>query len=269
MRRPSAHHAVSTVDRDGSTLVRAVVVAVPARNEAACVVDCLTSIATAARTCAPVPVHVVVAVDSSTDETAAAAASFHSRSIDLAVVTGDWGTAAGARRAAVDAGRRLVGPDCEPSAVWIANTDADCEVTADWLSAQLRFASRGYRAVGGIVALHPERTPRELLRAFRGAYPVSSTSHEHLHAANLGVRLDVYDRVGGWQARVDLGEEHDLAERLAAHDIDVLRTTASCVTTSERTVGRASGGFADFLHVLASSGAASAPAGSPQIRFVA
>ena len=34
---------------------------------------------------------------------------------------------------------------------WLANTDADCEVPADWLVQQLSVAEVGYAAVAGIV----------------------------------------------------------------------------------------------------------------------
>jgi glycosyltransferase involved in cell wall biosynthesis len=251
-----------------------VIVAVPARNEAESIVACLASIDNAAERVGPTPVTVVVGADSCTDGTARIAESYRAQHVALAVVEGGWSSASGARRAAVEAGRRSMCRGSAPvaSTVWIANTDADCVVPRDWLATHLDLAARGCPAVGGIVTLDPDLTPAEVLRDFGRSYVTSGERHVHLHAANLGLRLDVYDAVDGWHAGVELGEEHELAHRLATVGVDVLRTTASSVVTSHRHIGRAADGFAAFLRLLgAQRGRDGEPlvAGPPTIRFVA
>ena len=37
-------------------------------------------------------------------------------------------------------------------------------------------------------------------------------THRHVHGANLGVRADLLDAVGGWR-RLHTGEDHDLWQR--------------------------------------------------------
>lgn len=262
---PELHPA--RADADASPHIGHVIVAVPARNEADSIVECLRSIDRAAADCAPTTVTVVVGADSCTDGTARIARRFRPRAVTSSVVEGSWSSASGARRAAVVAGRRSAPP---ASTVWVANTDADCVVPHDWLATHLELAALGCLAVGGIVTLDPDLTPPEVLHDFGRSYVTSGDRHAHLHAANLGIRLDVYDTVGGWHPGVTLGEEHELAERLTAAGIDVLRTTASSVVTSHRRIGRAADGFAAFLRLLGSSRGDTAPvAGRPTIRFVA
>jgi glycosyltransferase involved in cell wall biosynthesis len=252
---------------DASPHIGHVIVAVPARDEADSIVECLRSIDRAAAECAPTAVTVVVGADSCTDGTARIARRFRPRSVTSSVLEGSWSSAAGARRAAVVAARP---PASAASTVWVANTDADCVVPHDWLATHLELARHGCLAVGGIVALDPDLTPPEVLHHFGRTYVTAGDRHAHLHAANLGIRLDVYDAVGGWHPGVSLGEEHELAERLTAAGVEVLRTTATCVVTSHRRVGRAADGFASFLRLLGSTrGDTAAVAGPPTIRFVA
>jgi glycosyltransferase involved in cell wall biosynthesis len=247
------------------------IVAVPARNEAERIVRCLESIRVAVELCPSVRPIVVVAVDSSADATAQLAREFDAERFTPLVVEGWWGCAAGARRAAIEAG--LQRSSQGDRHLWIANTDADCEVPAVWLATQIRYAERGVLAVAGIVELSRAHTLPALYRAFQRMYHVSEDSHRHLHAANLGLRGDAYRKSGGWQARVALGEEHEFAQRLAASGVSILQTSASRVTTSSRLSGRASGGFSDMLRKLLIAGSDDrnnthvVPA-PPEIRFL-
>ncbi len=72
--------------------------------------------------------------------------------------------------------------------------------------------------------------------------------HRHVYGANLAVRLDAYDRVGGF--RGVLGEDQDLVDRLRAAGEPVLATYAPLVSTSARTPGRAEGGLGSLLQRL-------------------
>ncbi len=95
-----------------------VVVAVPARDEEATIVDCLASIDQAAAR-GSAAVRVVVAADRCGDRTVELASSFVPAHCDVSVVAGRWRTVGAARAAAVAHG--LGGR----SHGWIANTDAD------------------------------------------------------------------------------------------------------------------------------------------------
>lgn len=78
--------------------------------------------------------------------------------------------------------------------------------------------------------------------------------HPHVHGANLGIRADVYEAIGGWSP-LRTGED---AERVARAEssktVRILRTGQVPVWTSSRPVGRAPAGFADYLSALPGSG---------------
>jgi cellulose synthase/poly-beta-1,6-N-acetylglucosamine synthase-like glycosyltransferase len=132
------------------------------------------------------------------------------------------------------------------SQIWLANTDADTKVSVDWISVQLGFADQGVAAVAGIVRLDEGDSPAAL-QAFRSTYATSSDgTHTHVHGANLSVRADAYNDVGGW-SNLALAEDHCLWARLRDRGWRVISPVSSVVTTSARLKGRATGGFADTL----------------------
>lgn len=138
------------------------------------------------------------------------------------------------------------------SDVWIANTDADSTVPADWLAQQLVLAEQGVAAVAGIVKL-ADWTDRHVLDRFTETYVLGADgTHEHVHGANLGCRGDAYVDAGGWRDLVT-AEDHDLWRRLGRRHTRV-SSTSVVVTTSARLTGRAPAGFAGELvkHVEAS-----------------
>ena len=162
---------------------RAILVAVPARDEADHIAACLRSLdRAAART--GLPVTIVVAADACHDDTVEIARTAAVSRCRVDVIDGRWYAAGGARRAAVEAGLARIGGDL--STVWIANTDGDCVTPATWLQRQLRYAARGTAAVAGTVALDPDTTSDHLLAEFAAAYPVHGDAHRHVHGANLG-----------------------------------------------------------------------------------
>jgi glycosyltransferase involved in cell wall biosynthesis len=226
-----------------AVLPSAVLVAIPARNEADTIVRCLGSIDRAARDI-PAPCVVVVAADSCLDGTAELAEAYTWQHAQVIVIRGQWGTAGAARAAAVRVG--LADHLGDVASCWIANTDADCDVPNDWLARQLAFAQE-YAATAGIVTLDPASTSPEILRGFRATYAVDGELHTHVHGANLGVRADAYLAVGGWCPSTVLGEDHGLWDRLRASGRAVIHSTASVVTTSSRTLSRVNGGFASNL----------------------
>lgn len=221
-----------------------VAVVIPARNEEQSVSACLHSVRRAvwqlSQTRPHVRTRVVVVLDRCTDGTAGVVAGFP----DVALLPVHHGCVGAARAAGVD----LVARSSAAAAdhVWVATTDADGEVPGDWLSAQLDRADRGAHAFVGTVT--PARLDADVLARWHARHQVHE-GHPHVHGANLGVRLDWYDAVGGF----DPVEEHEdvrLVERLTSSGATVARTGAGRVLTSERTVGRTPGGFATYLRQL-------------------
>ena len=120
-----------------------------------------------------VPVRVVLVLDRCTDRTAAVAARWPS--VDVVVTAqGRVGAApaAGVRHAMTTAG----GTD----GMWIANTDADSTVPADWLRTQLRSATSGADLVLGMVQPNPADLPAQLLLAWHERHDFID-GHRHVH----------------------------------------------------------------------------------------
>lgn len=222
-----------------------VIVAIPARDEADSILDCLGSIDRAAGGC-PLEVRVAVAADRCHDATASLARSFVSRNCAITVLEGRWRGVGAARAAAVEAASN------DRPRAWIANTDADCRVPTDWLAAQLALARGGADAVAGVVRLGDD-APLHLLERFAAMY-ATPWSAGHVHAANMGVRLDAYRAVGGWSPSAVLGEEHDLWRRLRTKHFAAVHDPSLWVETSHRFDGRAPGGFAATMRRLSNDG---------------
>jgi len=227
---------------------RHVAVVIPACDEEATIEACLRSVNAARRRLpASVTSSVVVAADSCTDAT-----EFRARAALRDDQTGrllpvEVRSAGAARRAATR--KALVGQKVPLRSVWVATTDADSVVAADWLTVQVRLAHEGVVAVAGVVDL--DGSEDAILRhSFERAYTSSPDgTHPHVHGANMGFRADAYEAVGGWSCMVT-GEDHDLWNRLCRHG-PVCATTDLRVRTSPRLVGRAPAGFAADLCRLA------------------
>jgi hypothetical protein len=111
---------------------------------------------------------------------------------------------------------------------------------------QLGFADDGVTAVAGVVQLEARGSPATN-EVYRNTYLVSEEgTHTHVHGANLSVRADAYEDVGGWST-LALAEDHCLWARLRGRGWRVSSPVSSIVTTSARLEGRAKGGFADTL----------------------
>jgi glycosyltransferase involved in cell wall biosynthesis len=222
-----------------------IAVLIPARDEEQFLPRCLRSVE-AARGRLPegVTSDVVVVSDSSQDRTAEIAEEMLAGS--GVVERTEMGVVGGARALAAEiALQRFRG---SRKRCWLANTDADCEVPANWLVDQLAIAERGFAAVAGIIDVDSfvehRRGVREL---FRLTYQIHADgSHPHVHGANLGVRADAYLRTGGWM-NLETAEDHDLWNRLRRNGNRYLSDATLQVITSGRRVGRAPRGFADAL----------------------
>lgn len=134
----------------------------------------------------------------------------------------------------------------DPRHIWLANTDADTQVSDDWIRVQLAFADEGVTAVAGIVRLE-DGGSAAAHQIYRNTYVTSAEgTHTHVHGANLSVRADAYEDAGGW-SNLALAEDHCLWARLRGKGWPVTSPVSSVVTTSARLKGRARGGFADTL----------------------
>lgn len=214
-------------------------VVVPARDEEPTLGACLDALALAARRC-PVPVDVVVVADRCRDRTAQIA-----RAAGVHVLVSECGQVGAARAAGVRAA--LAGPPTlSRDAHWIASTDADSLVPADWLRWHARTAAAGVDLLLGTVRL---AGPAGAHRAWRERYAAGewATGHVHVHGANLGVRASVYLAAGGFPA-LPAHEDRALAERVrAVPGARVLASSRFPVTTSDRLLGRAPEGVAADL----------------------
>lgn len=276
----------------GRRRITGVLVVVPARDEQDLLADCLAALRRAADA-AGVPVLVVLVLDRCTDRSAAiaegvsaswgsgaaregAAVTGHSAEcvglpararapssgpavapIRLDVVRSDAGRAGAARAIGVRHGLRALGGP--PARVWLASTDADSRVPADWLTGHLALAGRGYDLVLGTVEL--TGGDPALARRWSEGY-TTSEGHPHVHAANLGLRAETYLAAGGF-APVAAHEDAALVARVTAlGGARVVRSATAPVTTSARLDGRAPAGVSADLRALALT-APSPPTCSP------
>ncbi|WP_077077219.1 glycosyltransferase [Mycobacterium numidiamassiliense] len=227
---------------------RAVVV-VPAHNEKADLPACLRAVLTAGL-CAPIPVSVVVVLDSSDDDSADLAGRYGP---DVHFVSVDAHNVGAARAVGFGYGRSLCRDDEE---CWYATTDADSRVDPGWLIHQLEL---GADMVLGVVRvahwrLQPADVANRYVQAYEADTPDNDGEHPHIHGANMGFSARAYWRVGGFRA-LATGEDVDLVERFEAAGYRIHRDTELSVLTSARTEGRAPNGFAHYLSELGRSAA--------------
>jgi len=213
-------------------VIRRIGVVIPARDESATIARCLASVVAAAGR-VDVPVSIVVVADGCLDDTAEIARSFAGVEV-LELESSNVGSAraAGCRRAL------RLGAD------WLANTDADSVVPADWLEVQLAFADEGASVVIGTV--RPDFD--DLTDVQRDAWlrgHVRGRPNGHVHGANLGIRSRAYVAAGGYSPLPE-HEDVELVGRLSAHGTAVASDAAE-VITSGRTYGRTPGGYARYL----------------------
>jgi glycosyltransferase involved in cell wall biosynthesis len=222
--------------------ITAMAVVIPVHNERALLARCLAALERAVSE-SPLPCAVRVVLDACTDGSAEIAAQF-----PFPMVRIQANAVGAARRAGVDSA--LEGLGAWPAdRVWIANTDADSAVPARWLSTQRDLADRGADVVLGTVRPDfddlSEAHRRHWLRSHTRGAPAGNT-----HGANLGVRASAYLAAGGFPHLVS-DEDVQLVEACKRNGAVVVASDRAEVLTSGRTVGRAPGGYADFVRMTA------------------
>ncbi len=244
----------------------AVVVAVPARDEAERIGACLEALAR--QEPGTPPFGVVLLVNNTTDGTAAVAEAAGARlglalrvlSVDSPDANAGW-----ARRGAMDAAALwLEERPGRPGA--ILTSDADARVAPDWVARTLAAIAAGADAVAGDVTLDPADAAR-LSPALRARGTLEAAYHALLdemsaaldpdpddpwpnHSVTLGASLAVtlaaYRQVGGMPP-IALGDDRAFVALLRRHDLRVRHDPLVRATTSGRLVGRAAGGIADTI----------------------
>jgi len=225
----------------GTDAIHAIAVVIPAHNEEELLSACLASVDVA--TIAPrrrgQRVDVWVALDACDDASAAIA---HGHGVDTIVL--DARSVGVARQHGVMAALARLS-DRDPAHVWLAHTDADSRVPANWLTHQSRLACDGADVVLGTV--RPDFG--DLTRAQEAAWWRTHTpgvANGHVHGANLGIRASTFLTAGGFSARA-VHEDVLLVDSARAHGARVVAADAAWVRTSGRQVGRAPDGYARYL----------------------
>ena len=215
--------------------VTRVVVVVPAHDEREGIRACVDSVLAAAAE-VDVPVTVRVVLDTCTDGTGEHVPDgVETRTVAVRNV-------GAARAAGVD--------DADGGAdVWLAHTDADTIVGAEWLRRQLAHADAGADAVAGTIHVRDWSHRPDGVRDLHDRAYTHADGHGHVHGANLGVRGSAYAAVGGFRPLPE-SEDVDLVARLDAAGATVVWAADCPVVTSSRVSRRTGGGFSGHLDSL-------------------
>jgi glycosyltransferase involved in cell wall biosynthesis len=111
--------------------------------------------------------------------------------------------------AARNRGARLAGADV------LAFCDGDCRPEPDWLERGLAALDRGAELAAGDVwpDAPPRLTPWALLDADEALNQGRAVAEQHVVTANLFVRRDAFERLGGFDEGLPSGGDYEFAER--------------------------------------------------------
>jgi hypothetical protein len=240
-----------------------IIVAVPVRNEAERIGDCLRALALQD---GPTQHAVLALLNNCTDDTAAIIRSLRpSLPCPVHVIEQDFppeqANAGHARRAAMEHAAMLAGSDGI-----IMTTDADGRVAADWIAANLAAVKAGADVVCGRAIIDPleatlipdalhaddalECAYADLLDEIHDLLDPDPADpwprHTEHSGASIAVTHDLFLRAGGVPA-VPIGEDRALLAALRRVDARIRHAPEVSVVVSGRTIGRAAGGMADTM----------------------
>lgn len=128
--------------------------------------------------------------------------------------------------------------------IWLATTDADSDVPAEWLAAQVHAWRAGVQLWVGRVAVRS--WDGRAAGTAEAWHRRDADEHLPVHGANLGVDGATYLRAGGF-ATLATGEDRDLVNRALAQGASARSDPSVRVVTSARRHARAPSGFAQAL----------------------
>ena len=218
------------------TAVSRIGVVVPVHQEEELLEACLASIIVAVGTA---PAAVVVVLDACTDRSAEIARRFPVTTLRI-----DARNVGAARRAGVAHALELFA-GTPARRIWVASTDADSTVPANWIQHQLAVARAGADVMtGGVRPDLSALSPAHAELWLRTHPPGRPTGN--VHGANLGMRASTYLAAGGFAALPE-HEDVDLVARAVAAGAVVAPSGECTVATSARFIGRTPGGYAGYL----------------------
>lgn len=234
---------------------RFVAVVIPAHEEELRIQRCLESVTRSLShpILKDVDTLTVVVLDGCADTTGERATAVLAEGHSLVIET-DVQNVGASRALGIEAALRYAGTDALDS-VWIATTDADSEVPANWIKRQLRWRARGADAVAGTVNAHNwyKHSP---VTSRRFEHRISAQGrgwgHPHVHGANLSFDAQTYLSVGGFPHLVT-AEDHGFWNTLQASEHSLISAGDLPVRTSTRHEGRAPAGFSTLLSSLAAT----------------
>ena len=240
-----------------------IVVAIPVRDEAALIGDCLRALALQRGTARA---EVLLLVNNSTDGTAAAAVALRpTLPCPVHVVEHSFpphqANAGHARRLAMQHAAMLTGPDG-----MVMTTDADGCVAPDWLETNLAALEAGADVVCGRAVIDPVDAlaiPQHLhdddvhevdygrmldqIACLVDPDPADPwPRHSEDSGASIAVRTAIFLAAGGVPA-IASGEDRALVQALRRMDARIRHDPEVTVCVSGRTVGRAKDGMADTI----------------------
>ena len=138
-------------------------------------------------------------------------------------------------------------------ATWLACTDADSLVTADWLTQQIANINHQPTAmICGVVSVDDWAHLTPQTRKDYIAHYQDKMGHRHIHGANLSFSSAAYLAVGGFAA-LPCHEDVDLVKKFEKRNFAITWSNRVRVITSSRLQARAAEGFAAFLANLETS----------------
>ncbi|AZH84703.1 glycosyltransferase family 2 protein [Plantibacter sp. PA-3-X8] len=235
-------------------MLRRIDAVVPAHDEEELIGACLDALlvarAAVLRRRPELQVGIVVVLDDCRDDTARIVrerlAGFDPDEMVTVVI--DERSVGAARRAGVAAalGSGIGGSGAaDVSARWIANTDADSRVPEDWFSVHADAFDDSVDVLLGTVRPDFTDFSEDDVERWSLTHPPGHLPG-NVHGANLGVRADRLDELGGFRELPE-HEDVELVERARAAGLRVVPTLDAPVETSGRRRGRTPGGYAAFL----------------------